>query len=113
MSTAEFNSADIIRMCGKKLQYIETLRSQHWESWKRDYVTRVNSGFFHKLFRLKDVTLEDAEVAGRESDGWLDPWRDIHVWLYRECEERVRSILKLANESDRIQLTDEDYRRIS
>jgi len=98
-------------LCEKALKAVETERERRRWDLVKSRRDRVNNGFFHKLFKLKDWTAEMAlESLKNEEWSQLD-WID-RVW--RDNKSSAKRLSKAADISeDPVLVSTKDYERIS
>ncbi len=114
-SFIKMSSSDIVYMCEKAIRSIKEYRSTRANEYLDDLVKARNNGFFHKLFKKKDVTREDMKRysnAQRGCDGF-----DWHYVLPYKWEKNLKTALRLkraarATEKEML-ISASDYGKIS
>jgi len=104
-------SKDVLEMAKDTLQWIKNERAARKKKAIETEQKRLNNGFWHKLFRCKDVTIEAAEESLKD-----DPWDFDYHWspaMYYKTEDACNRIINAAKHADEIYISTKDLRRIS
>jgi hypothetical protein len=110
-SFVKIASKDAIEMATKTLAWVDKLRSDRQAGTIEIEQQRINNGFFHKLFRMKEATVEDAK-----KNLAYDHWNfDYHFngLIAHKNESAANRILNAAKHADEIYISTEDLQRIS
>lgn len=75
MSHAVLESTKLREWCRLVLQTIENQRSREKRKSVDHRVKEINTGYFHRLFRKRDVT---AEEITKQYESWSEDWD--HPW---------------------------------
>lgn len=110
-SFVKIASKNAIEMATKTLARIEKLRAESKEKAIEIERQHINNGFFHKLFRMKDATIEDAEKS-LSYDDWNFDYHFTGLIAHKN-EDSANRILNAAQHADEIYISTEDLQRIS
>jgi hypothetical protein len=104
-------SKDALEMAKDTLQWVENERTTRKRQAIEREQKRLNNGFWHKLFRCKEVTFEEAEES-IQNDPWNFDYNFGPVMFYK-TESACNRIINAAKHADEIYISTEDLRRIS
>ena len=104
-------SKDAKEMAQNTLEWVQERRQTSRESAIKREMDNINEGFFHKLFRMKPATREEA-VANLQNDIWNFEYHGTHFIGY-ENEKTANRILNACKHAEEIYISTEDLRRIS
>lgn len=110
-SFVKIASKDAVEMATNTLVWVKKLRADAKLAAIETERQRINNGFWHKLFHLKEATIEQA-VGNLEDDHWNFDYHFTSV-IARKNEEAANRILNAAKHADEVYISTEDLRRIS
>jgi len=110
-STIKIGSKEAAEMAQKTLDWIKNRREKAKANAIEAERQRINNGFWHKLFRMKEATVEDAE----ESLSY-DHWNFNYHWndlIGAKNEAVAQRILNASKYADEIMISTEELSLIS
>ena len=110
-SYVEIDSSVAIQLATERKRSIDATREKIAQQIIDQEVKQINSGFFRRLFRCKDVTREEAEESELNSE-WSE-LNNTRNWLYKDQYETCNSVLLTARVVNKLTLSLDDYRSIS
>ncbi len=110
-SYVEIDSAVAIELATARKRSIDVSREREVQRIIDREIQRINSGFFHKLFRRKDVTREEVEAMELNYE-WSDI-ADTRYLLYGRVYETCNDVLLAAKSGGKLTLSLDDYRSIN
>ena len=110
-SFVKINSKEASQMAEATLKWVNEMRASRKAKAIEKERQRINNGFWHKLFRLKEATIEDA-IANLAYDNWNF---DYH---WNECigaenETVAKRILNASKHAEGIMISIEELHLIS
>jgi hypothetical protein len=110
-SFVKISSKDATEMAAKTLIWVDKLRTNRLNRAIEIEIQRINNGFWHKLFRMKDATVEEA----KKSLAYDECNFDYHFTslIAGKNEETALRILNAAEHADEVYISTEDLKRIS
>ena len=110
-SFVKISAKEAKNMAEDTLQWIKKERTARKEEAILADMKRLDSGFWHKLFRMKPHTREDA-IASLDDDPWDFDYHFSKL-MYHKSEDSARRILNACNFAEEIYISTEDLRRIA
>jgi hypothetical protein len=109
-SHIEVYSIDARQMAEAVIKTIDKLRTDEIEKFIEKEIERVNSGFFHKLFRLKPYTR--ADVIREDDEQYFPKIYSIKKVHYGAQYELCQKIINASRASEKMSLSINDYNSI-
>lgn len=110
-SFVKMSSVDVKKMALKTLEWIKNEREKKREEEIQFTQKSLDNGFWHKLFRMKPSTREQA-IAVLESDPWDIDYHCPEI-IYWKNEDTAKRVLNACEHADEIYISTKDLRRIS
>ena len=110
-SFVKISSKDAVEMATKTLAWVDSLRAESKAKAIEAERQRLNNGFFHKHFRMKEATVED-DKASLDYDEW-NFYYHFNELIAHKNEVTALKILNAAEHADEIYISTEDLKRIS
>jgi hypothetical protein len=110
-SFVKVTSKDASEMAIKTLAWVKKLRDDREARAIEIERQKINDGFWHKLFRLKEATVEDAKES-LAYDHWNFDYHFTNQIAFKN-EEAANRILNACKHASEIFISTEDLQKIS
>jgi len=87
---------EVLKITKNSIETIYKIREDKQRKYIQGIVNKKNSGFFHKLFKLKDTTYE--EIVKYLDIHYEDPYNDDILYGYWCCKEAYSKAYKIASD---------------
>lgn len=110
-SFIKISSKEAAKMAQDTLDHVKSRREKARNDAIEDERQRINNGFFHKFFRMKDATVEDAK-ANLSYDSWNFNYHFTSL-ICAKNEAVAKRILNASKHADEIMISTEELHLIS
>ena len=110
-SFVKISSKDAAELATKTLAWVKKLRVDRKAAEVERERQRINNGFWHKLFRLKEATVEQA-IENLKYDQWNFDYH-YNSLICAKNESTAMRVLNAVKHANEIYISMEDLQRIS